>query len=284
MFVVAMLIFYIFIYKYFSSRKFSAVYILFGLLSANCSYIVIAAPGNWVRSEAFYPTRANLEFSLLNALYKTLHGCYEWLFQSPTFVLSIIMIPLVLKIVRNAEKSGTVLVRCSPLYVLGIILSLVYATFFMIFWSVGDAYWPVRTANFACLVFLMGWFYFAYMLIMYLNEKHPSILQFISKYSLPLVLLFSLIPLADFKNNNLYLAYSELLDGSAYTYNKEMYKRYADIENCKTDFCEVDPLTYHPKSLVFEDLTPNPFDYRNVYWAKYYNKKGVMIRWAPQRN
>ena len=262
--------------KFLSRRRVDRMYAIFIALSGVCSLVVMSSPGNSKRIE-YYPTRHDLWFSLKSAFLKLGGDLHQWLFLAPTLVVTMLMIPIAL---RAAERRspGPERLACHPGYIVTVTLGLAFACFFLIYWNIGDVYWPVRTENFVFLVFLVGWFYFAFAMVVHLRKKHGYAMQRLARYAVPLAVLLTAIPAWNYRNSNLHLALAELTDGSLTTYNTEMYKRYGDVRLCPSDYCEVEPLTFRPKSVTFEDITPYFNDYRNVQFAKSFNKRGVAVK------
>ena len=78
-------------------------------------------------------------------------------------------------------------------------------------------------------------------------------------------------------NNNVRTAYSDLLSGSAYRYDKELRNRYQDIQNNKKEILVIPELSFLPKTIYFEDIRTNSKHWINQCYKSYFNQKEIKL-------
>ena len=76
---------------------------------------------------------------------------------------------------------------------------------------------------------------------------------------------------------NVKTAWRDLLKGDARKFDLECEARYALIHESKTDEVTLPPLSVKPVSLFFNDLKPDPTDWRNTGMAQFYRKKAIHL-------
>jgi len=121
----------------------------------------------------------------------------------------------------------------------------------------------------------MGLMYLAFVLYFKFKSKQKDFLVF-SKWTK--IFLFILIFIRLGSNNNISLAYSDLLTGKAYAYNKELINRYETIQEGKAQILVVPELTSFPKTIFFEDIKDNSNHWINQCYSSYYNQKEITLK------
>ena len=72
-------------------------------------------------------------------------------------------------------------------------------------------------------------------------------------------------------------AYSDLINKTAYNFDKEMNLRYDKILNSKENHIILPDLKNKPKTIYFDDISEDETDWRNTVYQNYFNKKSIII-------
>jgi hypothetical protein len=203
------------------------VWLVLLLVAILCSAVVLAAPGNVVRS-SYMPNRHRLFFSLGMALAQGLRYLLKWVFD-PAFGLStILFIPIANQL---SNKSALLKSRLylHPISSMALLLVLVFLGFFPPLWATG-MFVQERTVNTAYFFFLPGWFITIAIGTCYLQEKRdlkiPSLPTPFYLVGLPLVALCLVF------TNNTKDAFADLLTNRAYEYDRRLSTRRLQFEQC----------------------------------------------------
>ena len=123
--------------------------------------------------------------------------------------------------------------------------------------------------------FLIGLIYLTFVLYFKLKSENSNFLSYTKwvKY-----FLFILIFIRLGENNNIRIAYSDLLSGRAYKYDRELRDRYKAIQNNEKDTLVIPKLTSLPKTIHFEDIRSNPKHWINQCYKSYFNQKEIILK------
>ena len=190
------------------------------LVSIVCSFFVVFAPGNDVRG-ALFPMSHDLVRALLMTIVGMGYYGMQWL--AVASLLSIVT----LFVLRSYDfgwdvKSSKISFPVSLLF-FAMILTV---GFFVPAWATGQMPSP-RAINILLLIFLLGFFYHAAW-AQQLFFKEPQALKLDNKISIMVVLALFFITFYPGKgiNNNIKLAYVDLISGRASHYNTSMFMLY----------------------------------------------------------
>lgn len=268
--------FLILIYRLIDEKKFSWLTFYFFVLCIICLLIVMNAPGT--KNRAGYYTENKLFFkSAIFAGINLLKMAKQWLSNSLILPMTLFFIPFSYKIQEKLEKTPFIL-GLNPIFSVFIWLLCLFIPPFTVLYGLGGTDIPERTQNVMYIYFVMGWFLNVYILTSFLHQKWQ-----IKAPTLPLfanILLILMLSLALIKDNNIRLAYTELLNGTAVTYDEQLVNRYEEIKQSKQDTVYVDSLYAVPTTIYTKDIISwlaNPY-------GQYFGKKAVKIKKRGQKN
>lgn len=226
------------------------------------SSIVFLSPGNTMRS-----ARSGLEhrneflYSLTKTILATKSYLGMWL---PLILFFQFLFFDYLKNIKSIRFSKIFDANLTLVSLL--VFSIPLVSFFAGYWSIGCI--PLRAINIAYFYFLIGFLYLY--IVIYLKLKHRNV-DFITYSKWVKYLLFVLIFIKLGQDNNVKLAYSDLLSGKAYKYDMELKKRTFLIQDNKKNKLEVPKLINKPVTLFNDDITNDNEDWRNKCCGQYYD-------------
>jgi len=267
-----LLIIILFLKSIFIDNKFNWVVLFLLIVTFVSVYIAYTAPGNTQRANQ-YTTNHNLIYSIESAITYAASEIISWIFLSPLLILTFILIPVLSNLVNHQEKQN--IFAISPIYSLASLLLIIFVNTFLPFWSAGISPYG-RIVNVIYFIFLIGWFYNVVVLISYFKKRFNFNLSRLPKYSYSIALVLIIVFML--KDNNIKTAYTELLGGDAYNYDKELNDRYNFILESKSDTVVVDSIKNVPKSFFLFDIFPDPDVFYNKGYAMYFNKKAIYIK------
>lgn len=233
--------------------------------------IVMFAPGNATRS-SLYSNGVNhvLPAALALALKLGVRQVGGWLVYLPFLPFSLIAIsawPAALGVSRQ---------RAVELIFLAVVLMAggVFGAFFLGAWSMGAAL-PLRAVNLMLFFFIIDWCVLlagivALLRAVELHMPRPGLLS-------ALGILLLLAAAAFSPGNNVKDAWRDLGGGAALRYDQESSQRHAYIRASREADVLVPPLTARPATLFFNDLTPDPTNWRNTGCARFFRKHSVAL-------
>ncbi len=233
---------------------------------------VILTPGNanrqtWYQSEvAHVPAPA-----LLMALKLGVRHVAMWLVFVPFFLFSLVFAgawPAALEISRS---------RAWELVVIALVLmtGTVFGGFFLGTWSMGAAI-PLRAINLVLLFFIIDWVILLVGIIGLLRAWEVEIPRAGSVLCVSAFLIFCANAQMS-PGTNVKAAWRDLLGGGAARYDHESTARHAFIRGSQEQDVLVPALTARPTTLFFNDLTPDPTNWRNTGCASFFKKRSVAL-------
>ena len=81
-----------------------------------------------------------------------------------------------------------------------------------------------------------------------------------------------------FGPNNIRAAVGDIYYGRAKDFNNQLNRRYEFIRNSKNDTVFISPLKNIPTVLYVDDITTDPYDWRNQVYAIFFGKKAIVIK------
>jgi len=238
-------------------------WLVFLVITMICAAIVIAAPGNAVRSSNF-PIRHRLFFSLKESLLQEARFLIIWL-SNPVFILgTIFFVPIADRL--SDKISALKSLAFHPLVSSLVLLTIVFLGCFPVYWATGSM-GQLRTMNVAYFFFLIGWFINIVIWVDYLKRKRgfatAKLPHYVYVIGVPLLfctLLFS---------NNMKTAIADLVSGRAYHYDKAVKERYAQFRQCvldgHLDDCPVVTISDLPATIT-NPYYETEFDCQKLYW------------------
>ncbi len=237
---------------------------LFGLTML-CSAIVIASPGNEIRSSVF-AGRHRLFYSLGMAIVQEGRFLAIWL-SNPAFILTTIFsFPWLEKMVEKNEllKHHFYL---HPLLSTALLILLLFGGFFPPYWATGML-GQYRSVNVAYFFFLIGWFTALALWISYFKRNYREIEVRLPKYVYLVGLPMLIISL--FATNNSRAVIIDLIGGKASKYNQEMQQRSRQFEDCAykdLTHCEINQIHTLPVTISNPNyFNPTSLAYEKNYW------------------
>lgn len=245
------------------------------MITAAACIVVISAPGNLLRY-ADWPKRFELGYSLYASCETTGRHIVNWIRHSPILLFTLLYIPLGVRI-SNRQQSIRTAFSVHPAFSIAVFLLLLVSSIFPAYFSTGQAP-PGRAQNVIYFLFLIGWFFNAQVIIHYLNTRSPLKFYKLPSYALIFLAIFLALFFTKKDYNNIRTAYEDLFSGAASSFQQEMNERYAAIQLCSSDLCEVESLKHCPPTICPGDITPDSSDWRNSYTAPYFHKKGIRLK------
>ena len=191
-----------------------------------CAAVVVAAPGNAIRS-GFFPNRHKLFYSVAMSLAQEARFLLTWLSNSSFALGTLFFIPVAFELAGRIGLLKRLYVH--PLVSTLLLLTIVFLGFFLPYWSTGML-GQHRTVNLVYFYFLVGWFINILIWAEYLKGKRrvagaglPAYVYAVGVPLLSLGLLFS---------NNTRGAVADLATGRAARYDLAVKKRRAQFEQC----------------------------------------------------
>jgi hypothetical protein len=233
------------------------------------SSIVFLSPGNTLRSsESGHQHKHEFVYALIKTILATKNYLGIWLPLILFFQL------LFFDYIKNIKS-----IRFSKIFDANLIViflavfSIPLVSFFAGYWSIGRI--PLRAINIAYFYFLIGFFYLSIVIYLKLKQSNTNFITYSKwvKYSL-----FVLIFIKLGQDNNVKMAYSDLLSGKAYKYDMELKKRSFLIQENKENSLEVPKLTNKPETLFNIDITSDTDDWKNKCCGQYYNNLKIRTK------
>jgi hypothetical protein len=233
--------------------------------------IVMLAPGNATRS-SLYSNGVNhvLPAALALALKLGVRQVGGWLVYLPFLPFSLIALSA-WPVARGVSRQ-----RAVELILLAVVLMAggVFGAFFLGAWSMGAAL-PLRAVNLMLFFFIIDWCVLlagivALLRSLELRMPRPGLLS-------ALGILLLLAAAAFSPGNNVKDAWRDLGGGAALRYDQESSRRHALIRASQEADVLVPPLTARPDTLFFNDLTPDPTNWRNTGCARFFRKHSVAL-------
>lgn len=234
--------------------------------------LVMLSPGNANRS-SLYSNGVNhvLPAALMLTLKLGVKHVGSWLVHVPFVPFSLIAL-CAWPAARMVPRKQAV-----ELIVLALLLMAggVFGAFFLGAWSMGAAL-PLRAVNLILFFFIIDWFVLLAGLVGLLRSLELRLPQSRVLFSLGLVLAIGMAVV--FPGNNVRNAWRDLVGGEAARYDQESTMRHATLRAASPDAAvRVPALTARPSTLFFNDLTPDPTDWRNTGCARFFRKHSVAV-------
>ena len=231
--------------------------------------LVMLSPGNANRS-SLYSNGVNhvLPASLALTLKLGVQHIGSWLVHVPFVPFSLIAL--------SAWPVSWIVSRKQSLELIVLALLLmaggVFGAFFLGAWSMGAAL-PLRAVNLILFFFIIDWWVLLAGLAGLLRSLDLRLPRPRVLFSVGVFLLLGMAVV--FPANNVRNAWRDLVSGEALRYDLQSSWRHEYIRSSTEAEVRVPPLIARPSTLFFNDLTPDPTDWRNTGCARFFHKHSV---------
>ena len=251
------------------NKKVSIIFSLLLLFFILFSAIEILAPGNTVRA-SIIPVEHDFFYSVL----KSVQFSFKYFFRWFSFIAITILffVDEIIDFIKDNQFKAYFL---HPLIVLVILLIMMFVVFFLGFWTLHSVI-PDRSINTLYFFYIILLGYLCISVISFFKLEFNSKNNSLIKIALGIVILTSF--LAD---NNIMVAYNDLLTGKAYNYDKEMKNRIEILKNSKEKQCILPVLTNFPVTIynsVTMGLTNDKNNWKNKEIMRYYRKESIIVK------
>lgn len=240
------------------------------ITALSAAAIVLLSPGNAARGAA-YPDRHHLLRSSAMTALQTLRFESDWVSSGLLLLATILFIPLADRFCVSAagtERTGTRWLAVSAL------VAAVPLSVFPAYWATGIL-GQHRTLNTAYVVFLIGWFIAVAMWIAAPGGRIAGLRSAARRIRGPAaVLLFIALALT----RNSYGLALDVVTGRLTGLDRELSARYAALDACRLggeQTCTLPALHAKPESMFVIDIAPDPKDWVNVAYARYFGVPAV---------
>lgn len=234
--------------------------------------VVVLTPGNANRQTWYDNEVAQAPVpALLMALKLAVRQVAIWLAFVPFFLFSLVIAgawPEALQVSRQ---------RAWELIVVSLVLmaGTVFGGFFLGTWSMGTAI-PLRGVNLVLLFFIIDWIVLLAGIIALLRAWHVEIPRAGHVLCVSAFLIFCANAQMS-AGTNVKAAWRDLIGGGAARYDQESAARHAFIRGSPEQDVLVPALAARPTTLFFNDLTPDPTNWRNTGCASFFKKRSVAL-------
>jgi len=234
--------------------------------------MVVLTPGNANR-RTWYTNEVNHVFipAFLMALKLGGRQVAVWLVFMPFVLFSLVTLSIWPAAFQLSRQRAWELVILSLL----LMLATVFGGFFLGTWSMG-AVLPLRAVNLLLLFFIIDWVILLAGVVSLLRSFQVEVPGAGVLLSLVAFLMFGAALGAT--NNNVKTAWRDLLSGDAARYDRECTERHAMIRASSEQDLVLPELKARPKTLFFNDLKPDPANWRNTGCARFFRKHSLGLR------
>lgn len=256
----------ILLYTSMAKRKISYSILGFLIFMVCCTAFVVFSPGSATRATS-YPGNQQFLFSFFKTLGATKAHIGDWM---PSIIIAFFMFFDFFD--KNIKIQVPNIFNVKLFIPCAIIFSFPLIGFFPVYYSL--KWVPGRVVNLVYFFFLMGLLYLAFVLYFKLKAANKDFLVF-SKWTKIFLIVLIVIRLGG--NNNIRVAYLDLVTGKAYAYNQELKNRYLIIRESKEQELIVPGLKNKPKTIFFEEIRENPNHWINQCYKSYFDIKEIKI-------
>lgn len=244
--------------------------ILILLLTIGCVAIVYFSPGNAIRQSTL-PLGQDLLAALKGSLEMGLWTLGEWMMR-PVFIATTLFVPVVINSLTRESESVLIVKRIDLVIIFILTFTLPFLLQFPAWWSMGG--WPPpRTVDAIFFVFLVCWLFFVGMFARYfkLNDR-------VAKSSWFFVILGGVLLISIVSDKRAHRMAIDLVE-NVVPFHEYISSRHTAIQKAiSAENYYVTLPSYRataPKSVYFNDIGSNPYDWRNICYAQYFGLLGV---------
>lgn len=242
------------------------------IVSFISSWLLFRAEGNAIRMGG-NPHGGEFINSLVSSLGWLGMSLGLWLLKTPVIPLSILYVPLALRLLRpNSPVRYLFQVPAGivTLVYIGLLGALIFPSYYGI--GMPPAF---RTMNVFYYFALYGWFYVLTTWVYFANRQSWRVERFTVPVSVP-VLMVIWVGAAIWFSQPLKLMYNDLLRGHAATFNREMNERREQLLQPGKEV-KLKPLSIQPPSLFVDDIKEDPEYLWNRCQAGYYGHQKLIL-------
>ncbi|KAA6440763.1 hypothetical protein FEM33_09340 [Dyadobacter flavalbus] len=261
-------------YRLLFYRKVDGFMVAMLLVTVVSCYFYFSSPGNQARIGG-NPLGGNIPFSVISSFKKLAALSFDWLFRTPLIFFSTAWLIVLSRLSEGARNYFSVPVWYAVLLFIGVLSAQLFPSYY----GVGIEPAP-RVINCVYFFFLIGWFYVIG--VIYHHFRTASSFQFqfsVLRYGILIAILVASVALSFFRSTNVRQLYSDLLNGTASAFDKEMFQRYATLKNAEEDVVYLTPLKAKPLSIFYDDDVKAD---KNHWWNKcmagYFGKKAIYLK------
>lgn len=244
------------------------------------SWLLFRAPGNAIRMGG-NPHSGELVKSMGSSFGWLARSVGGWLLKTPILPLSLLYWPMARRITQPGAPNARLFAL--PAFLLTVVyVGLLAATIFPSYYGIGLPPFG-RTMNVLFVFFTLGWFF---VLTVWAGRNQSAgtasrTPAFFAKWNMPAttpLLVVTALWLAGSIafSTSLKQLYTDLLDGRAAVYNREMNERHRLLQ-LPGDTLRLAPISVYPPSLFVEDLKPDRTHWWNRCQSGYYNHKIIIL-------
>jgi hypothetical protein len=264
------------VYRLLFYRKVDAFMVAMLVVSAISCYFYFSSPGNQARIGG-NPLGGNIPFSLVSSFKKLAVLGYDWVFRTPLIFFSLAWLIVLSRLSEGARNYFSIPVWYAVLLFVGVLSAQLFPSYY----GVGIEPTP-RVINCVYFFFLIGWFYVIGVTFHYFKKRNPGQVHFsMVRYGVLYGILIISVAISFLKSPNVRLIYTDLLKGKAAAFDKEMFERYAIIQNSKEAVVYVSPIKTKPYSIFYDDdikeKTEPTFIWNKCY-AGYFGKEAIYLK------
>lgn len=233
------------------------------------SAIEIFAPGNSYRASLI-----PVEHDFFYSVFKSIQFSFKYFFRWFPFI-GITLLFFVEQITDYLKEHRYQKYFLHPLLILGILFIMMFVVFFLGFWTLHSVL-PDRSIN------TLYFFYIILLAYLFLSVINFFKIEFNFGNNSPFKIALGTIVLISFlSDNNIMVAYNDLLTGKAYYYDKEMKNRIEILTNSKEKEIVLPELTNFPATIynpITMGLTNDKNNWKNKEIMRYYRKESIIVK------
>jgi uncharacterized protein DUF6056 len=251
--------------------------LLFGELLAFaglCALLVMVSPGNVTR-QSMFPAHYQFLRSIGMSALQTLRFVSDWASSGSLLLATVVFAPMAAKLWDGRAQNPQRVRQGFWLSVAGLLL-VVPVSVFPAYWETGIL-GQHRTVNTAYFAFLILWFIGVSLWMASGSERASALRSFGHQWRLPLALLL-LVALALTRNS--YALGLDFVEGRFAAFHREMEARERTLRQCRDaarTSCEIEAIRTKPASFFVLDISPDPHDWVNVAYARYFGLAEVRL-------
>lgn len=261
-------LFVVVIYSFAVNKKVNYQILLILCVALIASYIVISAEGNYLRSD-HYSGRHVFGKSILKSLLQAVYSLCLWSGLSILTVLIIYRESLYHNVIYKLPNKNNLKLLASCCF---IITSL---GFFVGFWATGETL-AHRARSVVYLFFLL-----TFISVIFIHLCNYRNLKFflLSRSKTFIILILGLYFSVLFSEENINDSFVDLMKGYAVRHSQEIEeRRLIVVENREKKIIELPPLKAKPKTLFVSDITKDPNNYFNQWYAQFLGINAVKLK------
>lgn len=267
--ILGIVLFVLWIAHFINHKRVSSLLSLLLFFFLISSAVAILAPGNASRADEI-PVEHDFFYSFFKSIQFSFKYFFRWFpFIGITLLFFVEEITDCLKVYPNKKYI------LHPLPILGILFITMFVVFFIGFWTLNSVL-PDRSIN------TLYFFYIILLAYLFLSVIHFFKLEFNFKTNHTLKITVGIIIIASFlSDNNIMVAYNDLVTGKAYYYNKEMKNRIEILTNSKEKEIVLPELTNFPATIynhITMGLTNDKNNWKNKEIMRYYRKESIIVK------